>query len=75
MFDVITADKETQELLRMREKGERDFNSAMKHSRIEGRKEEKRETALSMLKDDVPMSAISKYTGLSTTEIKALKSH
>jgi predicted transposase/invertase (TIGR01784 family) len=113
MFDVITADEETQELLRMREKGERDFNSAMKNSEIrgivkgrkegiekgiekgvvkgraegiekgvvkgrkegkkEGRKEEKIETALSMLADDVPISTISKYTGLSTTEIKALK--
>jgi predicted transposase/invertase (TIGR01784 family) len=91
MFDVITADEETQELLRMREKGERDFNSAMKNSRIEGRKEgiergivkgraegiEKgiKKTALSMLADGMPISTISKYTGLSTAEIKSLKSY
>jgi predicted transposase/invertase (TIGR01784 family) len=36
MFDVITSDKKTQELLRMKEKGERDFNSAMKNSRLQG---------------------------------------
>ncbi|MDR1521851.1 MAG: hypothetical protein LBS28_03225 [Streptococcaceae bacterium] len=39
MFDVITSDKQTQELLRMKEKGERDFNPAMKNSRIKGRTE------------------------------------
>ncbi|MDR1521639.1 MAG: hypothetical protein LBS28_02115 [Streptococcaceae bacterium] len=32
MFDVITSDKQIQELLRMKEKGEQDFNSAMKNS-------------------------------------------
>ncbi|MDR1473618.1 MAG: Rpn family recombination-promoting nuclease/putative transposase [Lactobacillales bacterium] len=90
MFDVITSDKKTQELLRMREKGERDFNSAMKSSRLEGRAEglekgivkgiekgiekEKKETALSMLTDGLPVSTISKYTGLSPSEIQSLKS-
>jgi hypothetical protein len=39
MFDVITSDKQTQELLRIKEKGERNFNSAMKNSRIKGRTE------------------------------------
>jgi predicted transposase/invertase (TIGR01784 family) len=82
MFDVITSDKKTQELLRMREKGERDFNSAMKSSKLEGRAEgivkgrvkEKKETALSMLADGLSVSTISKYTGLSTSEIQSLKS-
>ncbi|MDR1013132.1 MAG: Rpn family recombination-promoting nuclease/putative transposase, partial [Lactobacillales bacterium] len=32
MFDVITSDKKTQELLRLKEKGKRDFNSAMRNS-------------------------------------------
>jgi predicted transposase/invertase (TIGR01784 family) len=63
MFDVVTSDKETQELLRMKEKGERDFNSAMKNSEIRGMEKgiEKRikKTALSMLADGMPMSVIS----------------
>jgi predicted transposase/invertase (TIGR01784 family) len=95
MFNVITSDKKTQELLRMREKGERDFNSAMKNSEIrgivKGRKEGRKEgiiegriegiekgikkTALSMLADGVQISTISKYTGLSLSEIQSLKSH
>jgi predicted transposase/invertase (TIGR01784 family) len=103
MFDVITSDKKTQELLRMKEKGERDFNSAMKNSRLqgiargiakgrvegiakgriegrvegkaEGRIEEKKQTAQSMLQDGMSISTISKYTGLSISEIQLLKSH
>jgi predicted transposase/invertase (TIGR01784 family) len=78
MFDVITSDKKTQELLRMKEKGERDFNSAMKNSRLQGmakgRVEEKKQTALSMLQDGMSISTISKYTGLSISEIQSLKS-
>jgi predicted transposase/invertase (TIGR01784 family) len=81
MFDVITSDKKTQELFRMREKGERDFNSAMKNSEIrgimkgrtEGIEKGKKETALSMLADGMSVSTISKYTGLSTSEIQSLK--
>ncbi|MDR3157369.1 MAG: hypothetical protein LBT69_05600, partial [Lactobacillales bacterium] len=91
MFDVITSDKKTQELLRMKEKGERDFNSAIKNSRLqgiakgrvegrvegkaEGRIEEKKQTAQSMLQDGMSISTISKYTGLSISEIQLLKSH
>jgi predicted transposase/invertase (TIGR01784 family) len=77
MFDVITSDKQTQELLRMREKGERDFNSAMKSSEIrgivKGRAERIEKTALSMLADGMSVSNISKYTGLSISEIQSLK--
>jgi predicted transposase/invertase (TIGR01784 family) len=38
MFDTIQADDKTKELIRLREKGERDFNTAVKYSRIEGEK-------------------------------------
>jgi predicted transposase/invertase (TIGR01784 family) len=75
MFDVITSDKKTQELLRMKEKGERDFNSAIKNSKLQGRIEEKKQTAQSMLQDGMSISTISKYTGLSISEIQLLKSH
>jgi predicted transposase YdaD len=99
MFDVITSDKKTQELLRMKEKGERDFNSAIKNSKLQGRVEGiakgiakgrvegriegmakgmakgKKQAALSMLQDGMSISTISKYTGLSISEIQLLKSH
>jgi hypothetical protein len=73
MFDVITSDKKTQELLRLKEKGKRDFNSAMRNSKIEGRKEEKVETALSMLADGMSVAVVSKYTGLLISEIELLR--
>jgi predicted transposase/invertase (TIGR01784 family) len=77
MFDVITSDEQTQEFLRMREKGKRDFNSAMKSSEIRGMEKgiekEKKETALLMLADGMSVSTISKYTGLSNSEIKSFK--
>jgi predicted transposase/invertase (TIGR01784 family) len=51
----------------------------MKNSEIrgmeKGRVEEKKETALSMLADGLQTSVISKYTGLSISEIESLKSH
>jgi predicted transposase/invertase (TIGR01784 family) len=40
-----------------------------------GRKEEKIKTSLSMLADGMPVSTISKYTGLSVSEVQSLKSH
>jgi predicted transposase YdaD len=50
----------------------------MKSSRLEGRAEGLTEgikkTALSMLADSMPVSTISKYTGLSILEINSLKS-
>ncbi|MDR1521558.1 MAG: hypothetical protein LBS28_01705 [Streptococcaceae bacterium] len=73
MFDVITSDKQIQELLRMKEKGERDFNSAMKNSEIRGIEKGLKKTALSMLTDVMPISTINKDTGLSISKIKSLK--
>jgi predicted transposase/invertase (TIGR01784 family) len=73
------SDKKTQELLRIKEKGERNFNSAMKNSRLQGMAKGiakgKKQTALSMLQDGMFVSTISKYTDLSISEIQFLKSH
>ncbi|MDR1907339.1 MAG: Rpn family recombination-promoting nuclease/putative transposase [Holosporales bacterium] len=43
--------------------------------KAEGKAEGLRITAASMLKDGVPTAAISKYTGLSVSEIEALQTH
>jgi predicted transposase/invertase (TIGR01784 family) len=40
--------------------------------KIEGKKEEKIETARKMLADGLPIETISKYTGLTTKEIEKL---
>jgi predicted transposase/invertase (TIGR01784 family) len=89
MFDSVTSDPQTQELIRLREKGHRDFISAiagaeirgMEKGRMEGRMEGmekgllngKIEAAASMLVDDLPIETIEKYTGLSKSEILKLK--
>jgi predicted transposase YdaD len=38
----------------------------------EGKQKEKRDTALRMLSDGLPVEAISKYTGLTGQQVKAL---
>jgi predicted transposase/invertase (TIGR01784 family) len=83
MFDIVSSDPNTQELLRMREKGERDFNSAVKNAkksgeaegRMEGRNEREREMALKMLKKGSSIEDIADITELSVNEIKSLKVH
>lgn len=42
-------------------------------ARQEGRQEEKIEIARNMLKDNLPISTIIKYTGLSKEEVEKLK--
>jgi predicted transposase/invertase (TIGR01784 family) len=80
MFDIVSSDPATQELLRMREKGERDFNSALKsaakHGRAEGkeegRMEEKKEMARNALQMGIPINQVSMLTGLSDEELRSL---
>jgi hypothetical protein len=69
MFDTIKADDKTKELIRLREKGERDFNSAIKLSRIEG----KREVAKKLLLMGMTLKDIQAVTELSVSEIESLK--
>ena len=45
-----------------------------KEGKKEGKREGKKETAMIMLEDGVPIEKISKYTGLTEKEIKALMS-
>ncbi|GHT92553.1 hypothetical protein FACS1894122_06540 [Alphaproteobacteria bacterium] len=52
---------------------ERGLTKGMMEGRKEGRMEGKRETALTMLSDDMSIASISKYTGLSLSEIESLK--
>jgi len=53
-------------------KGELDWRSGMKDAKLEGRNEEKLESARRMKADNMPVSQISKYTGLSAEAITQL---
>jgi predicted transposase/invertase (TIGR01784 family) len=53
-------------------KGELDWRSGMRDAKLEGRNEEKLESARRMKADNMPVSQISKYTGLSTEIIAQL---
>ncbi|MDR1236416.1 MAG: Rpn family recombination-promoting nuclease/putative transposase [Holosporaceae bacterium] len=76
MFDIVTSDPQMRELIRMREDGLHDYNSDINSAKREGIEQGitrgKQETAISMLKDGMSVSSISKYTGLSSKEIEAL---
>ena len=75
--DVFTQNEEQRRFYEMREKGRRDFESAIIHSerrgKLEGLLEGKREVARSMLANAMPLDLISKLTGLSVEEIDALR--
>ncbi|MDR1235877.1 MAG: hypothetical protein LBJ96_02620 [Holosporaceae bacterium] len=79
MFDIVRSDPATRELIRIMNDGACDYNSAICEAEMEGetkgRMEEKREAALSMLSDGMSITSVSKYTGLSSSEVQALKSH
>ncbi|MDR2781000.1 MAG: Rpn family recombination-promoting nuclease/putative transposase [Holosporaceae bacterium] len=76
MFDMVTSDPQTQEFLRMREKGLRDFNSAIGHAEERGiaigEERGKRETALKLLSKGMPIGEIADVTGLAESEIQKL---
>jgi predicted transposase/invertase (TIGR01784 family) len=81
MFDTVTSDPQTQEFIRMREKGLRDFNSAIGHAEKRGeRRGEKRgelkkarEMAIGLLQSGVEVNVIVRTSGLSVKEIESLK--
>jgi predicted transposase/invertase (TIGR01784 family) len=83
MFDIVTSDPETREIIRMRESGLRDYvsgiNSARREGeargRMEGRMEGMKEAALNALSMNIPLEQISKLTGLSSAEIASMKPH
>ena len=67
---------EVRELIRVREKAERDYNSAILQARMEEQEkahQEKIESAKQMLKDGMPENLVIKYSGLSMEELQKLK--
>ena len=57
---------------------ERDIKNQIEYARDEGREEGREEgirlSALNMLKDNLPVDTICRYTGLSAEEVEALRS-
>lgn len=53
---------------------ERDIKNQIEFARDEGREEGIRLSALNMLKDNLPVDTICRYTGLSKEEVEALRS-
>ncbi|GHU10937.1 hypothetical protein FACS189449_01370 [Alphaproteobacteria bacterium] len=72
MFDHVNSDPEAQEFIRMREKGIRDYNSAVKSAERKGEMEGAKNVAKNLLNLGVDIGIISTSTGLSTDEIKLL---
>ena len=74
--DIFTKNDEERRLYELREKGQRSYENAMltseRRGRLEGRMEGKLEIAHSMLADGMSADIISKFTGLTIEEIKAL---
>jgi predicted transposase/invertase (TIGR01784 family) len=77
IFEKAKSDPEAQELIRIREKATRDYVSDIATAKDEGEalglERGKRETALSMLSDGMPIETVSKYTGLSVEAIHDLQ--
>ena len=75
-YDDIVADPEVRELIRVREKAERDYNSAILQARMEEQEkayQEKIESAKSLLRANIPVEVISDSLGLPVEEIQELK--
>ncbi|MDR1907253.1 MAG: Rpn family recombination-promoting nuclease/putative transposase [Holosporales bacterium] len=89
MFKTISDDPKTREMIRMREEGILDYNSAIDHAeqigKLKGLQEGERKglqegerrgkliAARSMLTDGVPVAVVSKYTGIPIAELKDFK--
>jgi predicted transposase/invertase (TIGR01784 family) len=75
--DVFTQNEEERRLYELREKGRRDYASALltaeTRGEARGEMKAKRESARSMLADAMSPDLISKFTGLSREEIEKLK--
>ncbi|GHT90644.1 hypothetical protein FACS1894122_01450 [Alphaproteobacteria bacterium] len=75
MFDIVSSDPATKELLRIRNDGEFDYNSDMWEAKMEGKMEGKREAAKNFLSAGVDESIIASSLGLSPSEIQSLRPH
>ncbi|MDR1908066.1 MAG: hypothetical protein LBQ43_04390 [Holosporales bacterium] len=84
MFNTVSKDPKTQELMRMREEGERNYISAMlcaeqrgiqlgKQEGIQlGERRSRIETARTMIAENIPIETVAKCTGLSVSELREL---
>ena len=72
-LEYISTSKEERIIIEKIVEGRNDFYSAKNTAREEGKEEGKIEIAKNMLKDNVDINIISKYSGLSIDEIKDLK--
>ena len=74
VFEKAKADPEAQELIRLREKGLRDYISGLENAHEEGREEAReqktREAVHNMKADGLPNSIIAKYLGITEKELE-----
>lgn len=75
--EYLTGDEEVKRINELREKWEHDRVSELNYTKEqaikEGEKQAKLDTAKNMLKDNIKVETISKYTGLSKEEVEELK--
>ena len=72
-INTLNDNKEYKEFLSAEEDMRKTNNTFKEIGRREGIKEEKREIAMNLLKENIDIEVISKTTGLSIEEIKSLK--
>jgi predicted transposase/invertase (TIGR01784 family) len=70
MFGIVKSDPATQELMRIRNDGECEYNSAIDEAKMEGRVEGQREMVRSLLRNKVDINVIASSSGLSVSEIE-----
>ena len=71
--DVFMKNEEERRLYELREKGRRDFNSAMIGAERRGRQEGVQDMVLSMLARKMDASLISEISGMSAEKIETLR--
>jgi predicted transposase/invertase (TIGR01784 family) len=71
--DIFTQNARERELYEIREKGRRDYESAMIGREMRGMEKKALEVARSMLADGLPAETIRKYTGLEESAILSLR--
>ncbi len=69
----IQSNRELMERIRLEEAYEMDYNTGINDARREGKKEAQIETAKKMLQKGMAIEEIEELTGLSKSEIEALK--
>ncbi|GHT92749.1 transposase [Alphaproteobacteria bacterium] len=73
MFDIVSSDPATQELIRIRNDGEHEYNSAIGEAERKGEARGRMEMARNLLQAGVSAEIVASSSGLSTSEIQSLK--